>query len=66
MLIEPGIQVKAVIHAAPTKLDVGHVELGQQRDPDAQVLGGLFLGQATNGRQRQALFVHHQPREARR
>lgn len=66
MLIEPGIQVKAVIHAAPTELDMGHVELDEQRDPDAQVLGGLFLGQATNGRQRQALFVHHQPREARR
>lgn len=66
MLIEPGIQVKAVVHAAPTELDVGHVELGEKCGPDTQVLGGLFLGQATNGRQGQALFVHHQPREARR
>jgi hypothetical protein len=29
MLVEPGIQVKAVIHAAATKLDMGYVELGK-------------------------------------
>lgn len=66
MLIEPGIQVNPVVHAAATEFHVGHIQLREQRDPDAQILGGLFLRQTAHGRQRQAFVFHHQPREARR
>ena len=69
MFFEPGIQVNPVENAAPSQANVRHVELGQERDSDAQVDGGLFLGQASNRGQRQAVVFHdspYWPLEARR
>jgi hypothetical protein len=69
MVFEPGIQVNPVENAAPSETDVRHIELGQESDSDAQVHGGLFLGQASNRGQRQAVVFHdssYSPREARR
>lgn len=69
MVFEPGIQVNPVENAAPTEANMRHVELGQERDSDAQVHGGLFLRQASNRGQRQAVVFHdgpYSPREARR
>lgn len=43
MVFEPGIQVNPVIDAAPPETHMGHIELGQQRDPDAEVDRRLFL-----------------------
>jgi hypothetical protein len=70
MFVEPGIQVKTVIHAATPKAHMRHIQLSKQRDPDPEVNGRLFLGQATNRGQRQA-FIHdgvltYQPLAARR
>jgi hypothetical protein len=44
MVFEPGIQVNPVENTAPSEADVRHIQLGQERDSDAQVHGGLFLG----------------------
>lgn len=43
MLVEPGVQVNPVIDTAPSETHMGHVQLRQQRDPNAQVQGRLFL-----------------------
>ena len=58
MFVEPGIQVNPIENAAPTKPDLRYVELGQQRDADAQIDRRLFLGQTTNRGQRQAFVLH--------
>lgn len=65
MFIEPGIQVNAVVHAAPAEPDAGHIELSQQRQPDAEIQRGLLLGEAAHGGQRQVGLVHHSPCLAR-
>ncbi len=62
MFVEPGIQVKTVIHAAPTQANMGHIQLGQERDSNSEVDGRLFLGQTPNRGQRQALVFHCSPR----
>jgi hypothetical protein len=62
MVIEPGIEVNPVVDAASADPNVRHVELSQQRDPDAQVDRRLFLGQTAHGRQWQVgLLVHGIP-----
>ena len=69
MVFEPGIQVNPVENAAPTKANMRHVELGQERHSDAQVDGGLFFGETPHRWQRQAVVVHdspYSPLEARR
>jgi hypothetical protein len=35
-----------------------NIQFRQEGEADAQVLGGLFLGETTNGRQGQAHFGH--------
>lgn len=65
MVVEPGIEVNAVEDQTAPQLEVGHVQLRQQRDPDAQVDGGLLLGQTARRRQRQVGLVHHSPCLAR-
>lgn len=37
---------------------MGNIQFRQEREADAQVLGGFLLGQTTNGRQGQARFGH--------
>jgi hypothetical protein len=54
MFIEPRIQVKAVINPPTTEADAGHIELSQERQPDAEVHRRLFFRQTAHGRQRQA------------
>ncbi len=54
MFIEPRIQVKAVINPPTTEADAGHIELSEERQPDAEIHRGLFFGQAAHWRQRQA------------
>jgi hypothetical protein len=69
MFVEPRVQVNTVIDAAATQAHMRHIQLGQQRHADAQVDAGLFLGQATNRRQRQAFVLHcrsYSPLEALR
>jgi hypothetical protein len=58
MFVEPGIQVKTVINTAPTQANMGHLQLSQEGDPDAQVDGRLFFGQTTHRGQRQAEIFH--------
>ena len=58
MFVEPGIQVNPVEQATPAEPDLRYIELGQQRDADAQINGRLFLGQTTNRGQRQAFVLH--------
>jgi hypothetical protein len=65
MLIEPGVQVNPVENQAPAQAKARHAQLDKQRDPDAQVDGGLLLRQAAHGRQRQIRLVHHRPCLAR-
>lgn len=62
MFIEPGIQVNPVEDQAPTQTDAWHVQLHQQRNPDAKVHSRLFLRQTAHGRQRQIGFIHHRSR----
>ena len=59
MVIEPGIEVNPVVDATTTDSNVRHVQLRQQRDPDAQVDRRLFLGQAAHGRQWQVGLLFH-------
>lgn len=40
---------------------MGNVQFRQEGEADTQVAGGLFLGQAADGRQGQAGLVHDQP-----
>ena len=61
MLIEPGIEVNPVKDQSTAQPDGGHAELCEQSDPDPQVDGSLFLGQAPDGWQRQVRLVHHRP-----
>jgi hypothetical protein len=58
MIVQPGVQVKPVINAATTKTNFWHIQLSQQRDPDAEVNSRLFFGQTTNRGQRQTYFIH--------
>lgn len=58
IFIKPGIQVKLVIHAAPPHPHVGNGQLGEQRDPYAEVSRCLFLGKTPSRRQRQAVVFH--------
>jgi hypothetical protein len=58
MFVEPGIQVKAVVYTASPEAHMWHFQLGKQCDPDAEVNGRLFLGEATNRGQRQAFLFH--------
>ena len=58
MFVQPGVQVKPVIDAAPTETDFWHVQLSQERDPDTEVKRRLFLGQTTNRGQRQVDDFH--------
>jgi len=43
MFFEPRIQVKAVIDTTTTEADAGHIELRQERQPDAEVHRRLFF-----------------------
>jgi hypothetical protein len=65
MVIEPDIEVNPVVNATTTDANVRHVQLRQQRDPDAQVDRRLFLRQTAHGRQRQVGIVHCIPCLAR-
>jgi hypothetical protein len=58
MFIEPGIQVNAVEHTPTTEPDAGHIELRQERHPDAEIHRRLFFGQATHRGQRQVCLIH--------
>ena len=58
ILIKPGIQVKLVINAAPPQLEGRDIQLGEQRDPDAEIGRRLFLGQTPSCGQRQAVVFH--------
>lgn len=62
IFVKPGIQVKLVVHTAPPDLDERDSQLGEQRDPNAEVRRRLFLGQTPSRRQRQAVVVHVSPR----
>ena len=62
MFFEPRIQVKTVIDPPATKTDAGHIELRQQRQPDAEVQRGLLLGEAAHRGQWQGYLIHHTPR----
>lgn len=64
IFVKPGIKVKAVVDATSTELDERDTELSEQRDPDAQVFGRLFLGKAANSREGQGdaiAFIHGSP-----
>jgi hypothetical protein len=64
IFVKPGIKVKAVVDATSTELDERDTELGEQRDPDAEVLGRLFLSKAANSREGQGCaiaFIHGSP-----
>ena len=58
MFVEPDVQVKPVKDPTPTEADFWHFQLIKQRDPDTEIDRSLFLGQATNRRQRQTDFIH--------
>ena len=53
MLIEPGVEVNAVVDGAAPEADRPHAELKKQRDTNPEILGGLTLRQAPTQRQRQ-------------
>lgn len=58
ILVKPGIQVKLVINTAPPQLDGRDIQFGEQRNPDAEICRGLFLGQTPSCGQRQAVVFH--------
>jgi CheY-like chemotaxis protein len=58
ILVEPPIEVKAVIDHAPAKADGRDSLLLKERDANAQVRRCLFLGEAANCRQRERRFIH--------
>ncbi|ODS89583.1 MAG: hypothetical protein ABS45_16675 [Comamonas sp. SCN 65-56] len=59
IVIQPGIQVKLVIHTAATQLDEGDTQLNEQGHPYAEIFRGLFLVQATRSGQGQGGFLFH-------
>ena len=57
MLIEPGVEVKNVINQAPSEANGRGTDLGEKRNADPQVPGGLLPRQATRAWQREGSNV---------
>ena len=52
IVVQPGMEVNAVVKAAATKADRGNTQLIEERDADAEVLGRLRFGEAADHRTR--------------
>jgi hypothetical protein len=53
IVVQPGVEVNAVVEAAAAEAHRGNAQLVEQRDADAEVFRRLRLGEAANHRARE-------------
>src|SRR5690349_13766565 len=61
IVVQPGVEVNAVVHAPPPEPYRRDPELAQERYADAEIIGGLFLSQTTRQRTREGRAFHGYP-----
>jgi hypothetical protein len=66
IVVEPGVEVNAVVEAAAAEVEGGDLQRLEHRDSNAEIVGGLLLGEAADHGARQGLFIHRSVRERRR
>ena len=60
IVVEPGVEVNAVVEAAAAEVDRGDSERLEHGDADAEVVGGLLLGEAADEGARERQFIHRE------
>jgi hypothetical protein len=58
IVVEPRVEVNAVIEAAAAEVDGRDPKRLEHRDADAQVVGGFLLGEAADDGAREGQVIH--------